>query len=82
MPTDSELSGEQGGDIQWRAQLVHPPIMNLKHYAVTVMGDRRMLRRSFWTLRGARRWRDSFASTSHVHLFRWNARWRWWDEFA
>lgn len=46
--------------------------MRLKRYAVTVM-DNWTPWRSFWTLRGARRWRDSFPVTSHIHLFRWNA---------
>ncbi len=53
--------------------------MKLKRYCVTVM-DNWTETREFWTLTGARRWRDSFPSRAHVHLFRWVT--NKWQEFA
>lgn len=51
-------------------------VMKLRRYCVTVM-DKGIGVRRFWTLRGARKWRDSFPSrTAHVHLFVWDGH-RW-----
>ncbi len=44
--------------------------MKLRRYCVTVI-DNWTAVREFWTLRGARRFRDSFRPQAHVHLFRW-----------
>ncbi len=45
--------------------------MKLRRYCVTVM-DNWTCTREFWTLAGARRWRNrQRTSTAHTHLFWW-----------
>lgn len=49
--------------------------MKLRRYCVTVM-DNWTSTREFWTLSGARRWRNSQRAAAHTHLFWWlDGRW-------